>query len=308
MKIIDDKRSIFGKINIKRLLPRLKNTDFPETIYTENTNACNADCIMCPREKMTRKIGFMDFELFKKVVDECAKYKNRKIRLHNFGESLLDGRIVEKIRYAKKKKLNIHLTTNASLLTPALTDEIINAGLDTIKISIGSVVPATYEAIHRGLKFNEVRSNIIYLARKTTFTKLRIILQHTQIGEKEEEEKLFIDTWSKYLSKKDKIHILHPHNFGYGRNYNPVRGNKSPCRFIISRKLIVLWDGTVNPCCCDFDGKIVFGDVKKQSLKEIWDSQPYRHFRKAHQTLDLREYPFCQNCDMNEVPFERRII
>ena len=65
--------SNFAKIynNEKFLMPyKYGLNEFPFYIDIEVTNACNMDCNMCNRRLMQRAIGYMDFEIFKKVVDE----------------------------------------------------------------------------------------------------------------------------------------------------------------------------------------------------------------------------------------------
>ena len=65
----------------------LAESDFPPNLWIENTNCCNAACVMCPREEQTRKLGIMDFCLFEKIVHEAALYRNQiqKLKIHNYG-------------------------------------------------------------------------------------------------------------------------------------------------------------------------------------------------------------------------------
>ena len=42
----------------------------PIELILEITNACNLSCIMCPRVNMQRKVGYMDFELFKSIINQ----------------------------------------------------------------------------------------------------------------------------------------------------------------------------------------------------------------------------------------------
>ncbi|MXX04767.1 MAG: hypothetical protein F4Z49_13630, partial [Gemmatimonadetes bacterium] len=53
---------------------------FPEVISIEGSSYCNADCIMCPRELLSRKKGNMPMDLYRKIIDECAE-NARYIRL-----------------------------------------------------------------------------------------------------------------------------------------------------------------------------------------------------------------------------------
>jgi sulfatase maturation enzyme AslB (radical SAM superfamily) len=43
---------------------------WPDIVQIESTNLCNAKCVFCPRDEMHRRQGVMDFDLFRKVVDE----------------------------------------------------------------------------------------------------------------------------------------------------------------------------------------------------------------------------------------------
>lgn len=70
----------------KKIKGCLKN---PPILLIENTNACNANCIICSRDLMTRDIGFMDYELFKKVVDEGAERGCKSIKITGFGEPFI---------------------------------------------------------------------------------------------------------------------------------------------------------------------------------------------------------------------------
>src|SRR5918995_4259683 len=57
----------------------------PEIVQIESTNICNAKCTFCPRDEMHRRQGIMSFDLFKKVVDECAELGITHVRVHNYG-------------------------------------------------------------------------------------------------------------------------------------------------------------------------------------------------------------------------------
>src|SRR5215213_1852858 len=72
----------------------------PEIVQIESTNICNAKCVFCPRDDMHRRQGVMSVELFRKIVDECAELGITYVRMHNYGEALLDRRLVEKVQYA----------------------------------------------------------------------------------------------------------------------------------------------------------------------------------------------------------------
>src|SRR5574342_538797 len=87
----------------------------PEIVQIESTNICNAKCVFCPRDEMHRRQGIMSFELFAKIVDECAELGITHVRVHNYGEPFVDRRLVEKVRYAKAKGIQeVGMISNGS--------------------------------------------------------------------------------------------------------------------------------------------------------------------------------------------------
>lgn len=135
----------------------------PAVLLIENTNACNAHCVMCPRETLTRKKGVMTFELFEKIIREVSRAKQKPVvHLHGFGEPLLDESLPDRIRLAKAFGIkHTYLVTNASLLFPETAKKIIDAGLDKMKISFYGTDDDSYSRTMRGLDFKVVLNNII---------------------------------------------------------------------------------------------------------------------------------------------------
>jgi radical SAM protein with 4Fe4S-binding SPASM domain len=58
----------------------------------------------------------------------------------------------------------------------------------------------------------------------------------------------------------------------------------------------VLWDGRVSLCCADFDGHQILGDLRTQTIAEIWNSPPYRAARRLH--LESGGPDICRSCDL----------
>jgi hypothetical protein len=59
----------------------------------------------------------------------------------------------------------------------------------------------------------------------------------------------------------------------------------------------------VAACCYDFDGKMILGDLRRQSIAEIWHGQPYRRLREAHAAEDFSNWPMCEDCDRRLRPW-----
>ncbi len=149
----------FYKKQMKQIM--LSQKDGPVKVIIENTNACNAHCVFCVRDKLTRKIGFMDFSLFKKIIADCVDLKVKEVAIYRFGEPLLDPYFSQKVAYAKRAGIEVVSTnTNASLLTKETANEILESGLDRIYISLDSNTKEIYEKIRKGLNYDIVKNNI----------------------------------------------------------------------------------------------------------------------------------------------------
>ena len=82
-------------------------SSFPDHVDIEASSACNMKCPMCFHHKIPKdQVGSMDFDLYKKIVDECAAHKIFSIRLSWRGEPLLNPKLPEMVRYAKQKGIN----------------------------------------------------------------------------------------------------------------------------------------------------------------------------------------------------------
>lgn len=284
----------------------LLKTDFPEIVHIENTNACNARCMMCPREKMLRDIGFMDFSLFRKIIDECALYSQvREVHLHGFGECLLECSLASKVRYAKQKGIkSTYIVTNGSLLRDACARDLILSGLDRIKVSFYGATKSTYEKIHINLDFDEVENNVLDLFKlrnRLRRTNPAVFLQFLPLRENIHERELFFRKWSPIIErdKGDALTEFTLHNYGRGRNYNTFENSnnlKKNC-VLPFNSMQILWNGDVVPCCFDFNGDMILTNVKNLTLKQAWDCSSFNKLRLALKKREFNGAPLCGKCD-----------
>lgn len=275
------------------LLGRDQAPRLPDIVQIESTNICNARCVFCPRDRMQRRQGIMDMGLYARVVDECADLGIHHLRLHNYGESFIDRQLVEKIRYAKQRGIReVGLISNGSLISEEAARGVIDAGLDAINISIDAAGKETFERTRVGLSYDRVIGNIEHLLRirgEAGRTRPKLILSFVRRDDSDEEE-AFVAKW---LGRADKIHVTALHNWA-----GTLHG-RSDVRFPCYRQWLtftVLWDGRVALCCADFDGRVVLGDVRTHSIREIWNAEPYRKARSEHL---LNGGPdICRTCDL----------
>ena len=131
--------------------------DFPDQVYIELTNACNARCTICATPSMKRKRAVMSFELFRKIVDECARYRARRILPFLHGETLLVPGVLDYFRYIRmvSPESHLNLTTNGSRLDAEIAETLLQENLlDSVIVSVDGADKQTFEAIRLGLILN----------------------------------------------------------------------------------------------------------------------------------------------------------
>jgi MoaA/NifB/PqqE/SkfB family radical SAM enzyme len=276
----------------------------PTVLMIENTNHCNAECVMCPRDTLSRKRGFMDFGLFEKIMKEVAGARRKPVtHLHGFGEPLLDKLLAERIQMAKTCGIQqTYLVTNASLLFPETSRKIIGAGLDKMKISFYGTDEASYNTTMKRLNFKVTFQNV------TEFLKIRkdmkrgnprLILQYIPNETNHAKTEEFKALWSSVIDTKvgDYLNVSSLHNYGGGRAYNYLGKKIASVCYFPWTSMSVLWDGRVVTCCMDSNGVQVLGDLTSQSIQEMWNGPVLSGVRDNFRKFDYSQYPVCLSCD-----------
>lgn len=276
---------------------------FPRYVYIEPVNACNARCVMCGVD-FGRPVTWLTKELFNKVVEELGRYREwiARVGLALDGEPLLDKRLEEKIAAVKAAGIReVHLSTNASMLTATRSEGLIRAGLDRIYITIDSLDKERYEAIRRGLRFEEVYENAreFIAARDRLKPGLAIRMNMVQQELNREEGEAFKARWQPLLQAHDEVVVRCAHGWGGAVAMEDAAAraaaNMVPC--------IALWstlgihsDGSVNVCCVDARGTLPLGNVRWERIVEIWRGARLRAVRELHLEGQRGEVGICDGC------------
>jgi len=276
----------------------------PSVLMIENTNHCNAECVMCPRDTLSRPRGFMDFGLFEKIIGDVSGAKRKPItHLHGFGEPLLDKRLPDRIRLAKTQGIRrTYIVSNASLLSPETSRKLIEAGLDQMKISFYGTDEESYNRTMKRLDFNVTLRNIkdfLRIRREMGSGTPKLIVQYLPNETNQARTAEFEALWKPLIDREvgDRLNVSTLHNYGGGRAYNRL-GKKivSVCYFPWT-SMSVLWDGRVVTCCMDSNGVQVLGDLRTQTVQEVWNGPVLTGLRDSFRRLDYGKYPVCLSCD-----------
>jgi radical SAM protein with 4Fe4S-binding SPASM domain len=266
----------------------LKRPPHPHLHQIEPTNACPYRCIMCPRnDRMRRKVGYMDMELFRKVIDEAAAYpdsvRKKEIELFHFGESLLHPRIADMNAYAASGGLFTVLSVNAPELTESLAGRLIDGKAGKIIVSMDGSDAEGFLAIRgRRIDYQKAVENILTAAEriKTHRSSTRLVVRMISLSAAIPGASDFETFWRE-RGVSTEIRGFFPwgepdmRGLGAYNRYPPFM----PCPFAW-QYLVVQWNGDVVACCRDYNGENVMGNVNDASLVEIWNGKTYAAFRK----------------------------
>jgi radical SAM protein with 4Fe4S-binding SPASM domain len=270
----------------------------PLTLAIESTAKCNLFCPMCPRENIHFPPRDMELPLFKKIIDEGKNFLEFAVP-YGVGEPLLNPEIFDMLAYCKQVGVPSGISTNATTLTEESSRRLIRAGLDYIIFAFDGATKATYEKYRKGAEFEKVRSNILTFLRvkKELNSKIFCIIQMVRLKENSHEIPELIRMWrvdgvDEVRIKKDEVHNAGSAIPGDDAERPPMR---HPCYLLWRGPMYIHYDGTVFPCCYIYPEEPV-GNLKKNTLTEIWNSDKMVQLREAHIRGDLSQYKACQNC------------
>ena len=283
----------------------------PPSIGTELTNNCNLQCPECSSGsgQMQREHGFMDIELFKRVISELQPYLYY-INLYFQGEPMLHPLFFSFLEYSSNIKTVI--STNGHFLSEENAEKIARSGLKKLIISLDGIDQKTYSAYRINGSINTVLDGIgnIADAKKKFRSSLKIEIQFLvnklnenqipQIRQLAEKLKSSLKLKSMEIINKENIVLWLPFNERF-RRYKIKDGEYAVKNSLPGRcarlwfNPVITWDGKVIPCCFDKDAKYVMGDLNQESFSEIWNGTKYRLFRRVLLS-DRSTTEICRNC------------
>ena len=287
---------------------KVKNNPLPIRLWIEPTNLCNLKCVMCLNKSIPKdEKGFMNFDLFKRIIDEAADFIH-DVYLHHRGESLLHPDISEMIKYAKMKNIFTRLHTNATLLTEEKSYFLLNSGLDFLSFSFDGYEKEIYEKIRVGANFERTLDNIHNfllikkkLKKKTPYTVFTVIkFAEPSKPQDEAKREQFINQFNSL--PLDNFITRKPHNWSGDYDTRIEKNNISkensylPCTFLWY-SLTVFWNGKVLPCPQDFFGKNELGNVENTPLVKIWNNSSQVSLREKIAARQYQDIEPCNNCD-----------
>lgn len=287
----------------------------PITYSIEPTNFCNLKCPECPSGtgELTRQLGFLSVENFREIVDQISD-TGFYIQLFFQGEPYLNKQLGEMVAYAQKKNVYVSVSTNGNLITPKNIDKLIENVPDKIIFSLDGLDEESYQNYRVGGTFKKADDalNLLIEAKrklklKKPFVELQFIVmkqnEHLLEGVNAYSESRGVDRLvfkTMQVSSYDNAIKFLPTDGKYSRyiisngDYK-LKGKQSNHCFALWRTAVITWDKQMVPCCFDKDANYHLGDLRKNSIKEIWKSESYQKFRLGVLT-NRKGNPMCNNC------------
>jgi len=305
-----DRITLIPETRLKTIIPA------PRSVKIELSPRCNFRCGFCSLSARTKQpTKDMDFELFKRITKEMLDAGVEEIGVFYIGESTINPVLLEKaILYLKEIKMPyVFLTSNGSLATPELVDNIMLAGLDSLKWSVNACDEGQFTTIMSSpaRMFRNTLNNIkeAWRIRNEYGYDTKLYASSIQYDDKQQKkmEQFLKENIIPYVDKHYWLPLYSMASFATKREeefgFKPTAGNQGrlnalrdplPCWSVFTEGHVRA-DGGLTVCCFDGSGKFQVGDLNNQSFMEAWNSKGFQKFRAAHLEKNVKNMP-CESC------------
>ena len=257
-------------------------------VYVEITNRCNLSCDFCIKNRRT--LEDISIDKFKEVLNRLKPVTDY-LYFHILGEPLIHPKINELIDIASKD-FNINITTNGYLL-----DRIKNTkNIRQVNISLHSFDDKYKISLEKYL--DNIFSCIEKLTENKTYVSLRLWVKtkykNKIINAINDRYNCNINFNSGSYKIKDYLFVNESHEFIWPDLNNNYYNEVGTCYGLIDH-FGVLVDGTIVPCCLDSKGIISLGNIYKDDLNNVLNSNRVTkivcNFKKNRKLEEL-----CKHC------------
>lgn len=264
----------------------------PTYVELETTIMCNASCWFCPQKNSLRRPKYMENWVWKKIIDE-TRGLGVVYRPFLLNEPFADRRMPDIVRYIKQDPTaTVEFNTNASMLTPKVSDQLLEAGVDIMRFSVDGFYRSTFDET-RGISYDKVYQQVIYFlqAARQLHHKVETEVRMIRLPGTGQEQLEFQDYWGQY----NPTRIVFTDLYSY-----PWEGQTQalnlPC-IKIAKELFFYVDGTAPLCCWDAAGRTIIGDIKKQHALDIWNGLELARCRTLLDAGRRDQIDLCSRCD-----------
>ena len=280
--------------------------EFPLFLDVEPEYKCNLRCVTCPHQDATNSPQYirdrMTPETFQKICEEGKRYGLPAISVSNNNEGLMEKHLTEYIEIAAENGvMDIFVGTNATLLTPEMSEKLLDTRLTRLLVSIDAATSRTYTVVRKSEKFDLVVNNTrnfidLRNQRGKSLPLVRVAMVQTSLNQHEADR--FTELWTgvaDIISLQRYIPFLGDSNV---EDYLVPRGREKSDFTVCSplwQRMTIRANGDVI-ACCHLANKLKVGNVHETSIHEIWHGEQMSDLRKTHLNGDYAKIPICKSC------------
>lgn len=269
-------------------------------------------CYHSDPEHLPFKRGFMDFDMAMNVLSEGANLGVNSVKLNFRGEGTLHPKYREIAQYARDlasvhRGSYIDRIANSNFkIHPRVRDNVFEglACLTKVKVSYDSFKKEVFET-QRAKGDHDLTTENIELfynhpSRVKSGTELVLQCVRTQLNADEDFEGEAHRRWPGVkVSVRDMVRGRVDRDLSSLERRTRREDARIPCQQAYVR-LIVHHDGRVGPCCPSIKGDLIVGDLKRQSILEVFNGEIARQLRKDLKTGKAFEKDPCKTCSSFE--------
>jgi len=276
-------------------------------VALETTDICNLNCLMCDTSSARRQKGLMTVEHFEQHVKILKSLNQRVVRFDTIGDPLVDKYLPERLKICHEADIHVRHRTNG-LLLHRFIDDLIKYPPIELLFSIDGATKETYEKIRVNGKYEDLINNLDLVTREFKKHKVRSVLgvKMTICDDNVNEIPLFYDIFSRYFDEQNMefgiVNSLAADQGSFfkknGRTVDALMKWTPPCSQPF-QTLQILHDQRVSACCRDYHGELIVGDLKTESLDEIWRGKTLGALREKHRNAIKKPGDLprsCQTC------------
>ncbi|MDD5594689.1 MAG: radical SAM protein [Candidatus Omnitrophica bacterium] len=285
------------------------NNSKSELLYLlfETTSECNLRCPMCIHSTSYKHIEPMTVEVFEAGISGIKEMDIPSVAMNRTNEPLLDKNIFKRIKRIMdvENVVDTYIYTNALLLDEETSKNILESGITRMLIGFDGFSAKVYEQVRVGSDYKKVLANIERFLKlrkkmKKIFPVVRVSFVKNSINEHEAE------AWFNFW--KDKVDYISVQEYltqvlSENKNYLIPKSSKRTTVTLDDitcsqpfQRAIILGDGSVLPCCAPFSSELCIGNIKKNSLKDIWNGAAILRLRGYFLEKKWYDHPICSKC------------
>ena len=272
--------------------------DVPLTIAIEFINRCNLKCIMCYTKHHTEEKATLSLDDIDRIMKECKDNETPSVIVGLGSEMTLYKDIKEALDLIRKNEIiDVFFGSNGVLMTEEIIKSIMKNKISRVEISLDAATPETYKKIRSFDQLTRIEANIEKLIeyKKRYNSPLPVIRLCFVLQEKNKHEaQMFIDKWKDkvdYIDFQRCVDMSNMDEVNTKINYEELKDAFCSQPFY---SLSVWSNGNVSPCCTYYGKKLILGNVRETSLKELWHGEKINRIRQ--QLIAKKFNPVCAKC------------